>query len=75
MRSPFVRRNYHDQVVAALQQEANGANDAVAEARNEAAQWRLEYRKIRDYIVDVAVNPNTTPQVKAVLAPVTGMRP
>lgn len=71
MRWPLVTRSTHNKVL----EELGDTRLALAKERTESASWRVEYRKIRDRIVDIATHPQATPQIKATLMEFTGSRP
>lgn len=68
MRSPLVRRKTHEAALTSLMDSWHKTELARNAAEANAAAWRVEYRKIRDRIVDIATHPAATPQMKATLA-------
>jgi hypothetical protein len=62
---PLVTRKTHNKVLV----ELGDARLALVQTREEAASWRLEYRKIRDWVVDTAVNyAGSDPRIKGLFA-------
>jgi hypothetical protein len=69
MKWPLVTRKTHEaEIRTAVDRAVRDKVAEVIDAKNEAALWRVEYRKIRDWIVDTGTHPGATPQVRAVFA-------
>jgi hypothetical protein len=65
MHWPLVTRKRYEEAVNAQAKLA----DAVTYHLNEAAKWRVEYRKVRDWVVDTAVNyAGNDPRIKGLFA-------
>lgn len=75
MKSPLVSRKKHDAKVAELTAQATHLITEVQKAQAESAEWRVQYRKIRDRIVGIATHPGATPQIRATLAEFASFRP
>lgn len=75
MRSPLVTRKRAERDLNRVYAELNKTRAELTTATADAAAWRVQYRSIRDRIVDIATNPNATSQVKAVLVEFVGTTP
>jgi hypothetical protein len=70
MRSPLVTRKRHEAEVSQAKLDIRFDMLAkVNEAQAESALWRVEYRKIRDWIVDTATSyQGSDPRIKGLFA-------
>lgn len=74
MQLPIVSRSRHDAVLrsnVSLLSENSRLSSELGKSNSEAAAWRVQYRTIRDRIVDLATDERATPQFRAALAEFT----